>query len=78
VLHDLQGLGSLTTIWRPFGDTWDIYYVGLAPEHSRSRAMIYDTAFDAVFGVVPTPYVLTPAALLFACFLLSFVQRLVF
>jgi hypothetical protein len=23
VLHDLQGLGSLTTIWRTFSDTWD-------------------------------------------------------
>jgi hypothetical protein len=23
VLHDLQGLGSLTTIWVHFSDTWD-------------------------------------------------------
>jgi hypothetical protein len=23
VLHDLQGLGSLTTIWYTFSDTWD-------------------------------------------------------
>jgi hypothetical protein len=23
VLHDLQGLGSLTTIWRSLSDTWD-------------------------------------------------------
>jgi hypothetical protein len=23
VLHDLQGLGSLTTIWRSFSGTWD-------------------------------------------------------
>ena len=25
MLHDLQGLGSLTTIWRHFSDTWDMY-----------------------------------------------------
>ena len=30
------------------------------------------------FGVVPIPYVLNPAALLFVRFLLSFVQRLIF
>jgi hypothetical protein len=23
VLHDLQGLGSLTTIWRSFSEAWD-------------------------------------------------------
>jgi hypothetical protein len=23
MLHDLQGLGSLTTIWLPFSDAWD-------------------------------------------------------
>jgi hypothetical protein len=23
VLHDLQGLGSLTKIWRSLSDTWD-------------------------------------------------------
>jgi hypothetical protein len=23
VLHDLQGLGSLTTIWFPFSEAWD-------------------------------------------------------
>ena len=39
MLHDLQGLGSLTTIWRHLSDTWDNggSLEEIAQEAERSR-----------------------------------------
>jgi hypothetical protein len=37
VLHDLQGLGSLTTIWGHLSDTWDRSLLNLHHHDSVSK-----------------------------------------
>jgi hypothetical protein len=38
VLHDLQGLGSLTIIWVPLSDTWDRIRIRKARVTQATRA----------------------------------------
>jgi len=44
VLHDLQGLGSLTTIWFPFSDTWDTRHPGSTTLRLNDAVFTYKTA----------------------------------